>query len=157
MTPRPFLWGVAMLLVGLAVAPWLETTPAMDNKPESAAATPADELNFNDPGPLESYDALMQRPVFVASRRPAITPDIRSGGAGEVLLLDRYPIVGVIIAGEQRLVLIRKAAGDTVSRIRQGTELDGWTLTEVSQERLVLEMAGTRKEVPLQNKGGGAD
>jgi len=157
MTPRPFLWGIAMLLAGIAAAPWLETPPAADVKPGSVTAPPAVELNFNDPGPLESYDALMQRPVFVASRRPSITPDIRSGGAGEVLLLDRYPIVGVIIAGEQRLVLIRKAAGDTVSRIRQGTELDGWTLTEVSQERLVLEMAGTRKEVPLQNKGGGAD
>lgn len=68
-----------------------------------------------------------------------------------------YPVVGVVIAGEQRLVLIRKAAGDTVSRIAQGAELDGWTLTEVSRERLVLEKAGNRKEVSLQNNGGSAD
>ncbi len=157
MTPRPFLWGIAVLLAGLAVAPWLQTTQAVDAKPESVAAPPAPEFNFNDPGPLESYDALIQRPVFIASRRPVVAPDIRSGGAGEVLLLDRYPVVGVIIAGAQRLVLIRKAAGDTVSRIEQGTDLDGWTLTEVSQARLVLEKAGSRKAVSLQNRGGSTD
>ena len=73
------------------------------------------------------------------------------------MLLGIYPVVGVVIAGQQRLVLIRKAAGDTVSRIAQGAELDGWTLTEVSRARLVLEKAGNRKEVSLQNNGGSAD
>jgi hypothetical protein len=154
---RLVLGAISIVLAGLAAAPWLETTPAGDARPQEAATHSAPEFDFNDPGPLEIYDALLQRPVFVASRRPLTVPDIAPGRPGEVLLLERYPIVGVIIAGERRLVLIRKAAGDTVSRIEQGAELDGWTLTEVSRQRLVLEMAGNRKEVSLQNNGSSTD
>lgn len=157
MTIRLLLGLISIVLAGLAVAPWLETTPFEDARPHEATGHSAPEFEFNDPGPLETYNALLQRPVFVASRRPITASDTAPGRPGELLLLDRYPIVGVIIAGEQRLVLIRKAAGDTVSRIEQGAELDGWTLTEVSRQRLVLEMAGNRKEVPLQNTGSSTD
>lgn len=149
---------MAVLLAGLAIMPWLRDPVSTDNGPQSPTHTPQARSNFNDPAPLAQYDEIIQRPVFVASRRPAAAPAATSPGKpGEVLLLDLYPVVGVVVAGEQRLVLIRKATGDTVSRIAQGEELDGWTLTEVSRERLVLEKAGNRKEVFLQNNNGSTD
>ncbi len=157
MNVRQILLVVSVLLTGSAIAPWLRDPMATGGNPETGATGRQTPFDFSDPGPLAAYDEIIQRPVFVASRRPALVPAANMGQTGELLLLDRYPVVGVVIAGEQRLVLIRKAAGDTVSRIEQGAELDGWTLTEVSRERLVLEMGGSRKEVPLRNNGGSAD
>lgn len=157
MSLRYLLLGLCGLLGAIAVLPWLIDPMPGQAGPEIAAPAPQTPIDFNDPGPLESYDEIIQRPVFVASRRPLAAPVPPTGQTGETLLLERYPVVGVVIAGQKRLVLIRKAAGDTVSRIEQGAALDGWILTEVSRERLVLEKDGTRKEVTLQNNGGSAD
>ncbi len=157
MTVRNILLMAGVLLTGIAIIPWLRDPMATGDSQDIVATGPQTQPGFNDPGPLAAYDDIIRRPVFVSSRRPVATPALKHGQTGEVLLLDRYPVVGVVIAGQQRLVLIRKAAGDTVSRIEQGAELDGWTLTEVSRERLVLEKSGNRKEVSLKNNGGSAD
>jgi len=157
MTMRKILLTAGAVLTGIAIIPWLRDPMVTDSGPGVAINTPQAPSDFNDPGPLEKYDEIVQRPVFVATRRPVVAPALNPGHTDEVMLLGIYPVVGVVIAGQQRLVLIRKAAGDTVSRIAQGAELDGWILTEVSRERLVLEKAGNRKEVSLQNNGGSAD
>ncbi|MEQ1890632.1 MAG: hypothetical protein ABL951_15870 [Alphaproteobacteria bacterium] len=157
MKARQVLLAACLLLAGIAIAPWLRTPAAAPDSVQTGAASPLRQFELNDPGPLDGYGQAIQRPVFVASRRPAVAPAANSSRSGEVLLLERYPVVGVVIAGPQRLVLIRKAAGDTVSRIKQGAELDGWTLTEVSRERLVLEKDGNRKQVSLQNNASTTD
>lgn len=157
MKARKVLLAAGVLLTGIAIAPWLRTPAPAPDSLHTNPASPLLHFELNDPGPLDGYGQAIQRPVFVASRRPAAAPAANPGHSGEVLLLERYPVVGVVIAGQQRLVLIRKAAGDKVSRIEQGAELDGWTLTEVSRERLVLEKDGNRKRVSLQNNAGSTD
>ena len=154
---RPILWLASSLLVLTCAWPWLATAPVQQQTPNAPVAQSAEAFDFNDPAPLESYTEFVSRPVFVASRRPTGLAPNPNRKAGEKLLLDRYPIVGVVINGQQRVVLIRKAAGDTVSRIEQGAALDGWTLTEVTRERLVLEMGANRKEIPLQNNSEKTD
>jgi len=154
---RPILWLACALLALAAAMPWLETAPVPQQVSDAPAAQTAAAFDFNDPAPLESYAEFVSRPVFVATRRPAGPASSPDRKAGEILLLDRYPIVGVVINGQQQVVLIRKAAGDTVSRIKQGAVLDGWTLTEVTRERLVLEMGENRKEIPLQNNSDKTD
>lgn len=157
MTKRRILLLVCVLLTGIALAPWLRGPMQTRVGAGIEATAPQMQPDMNDPGPLQSYDEILRRPVFVATRRPAIAQKTIQAHSDAVRLLDRYPVVGVVIAGQQRMVLIRKSAGDTVSRIAQGEMLDGWTLTEISSGRLVLEMAGARKEVSLQNNGGSAD
>lgn len=154
---RPILWLVCVLLALAGAWPWLATAPVQQQIPATSEAQSEAAFDFNDPARLESYTEFVSRPVFVASRRPAGLAPNPNRKAGEKLLLDRYPIVGVVINGQQRVILIRKAAGDTVSRIEQGAVLDGWTLTEVTRERLVLEMGANRKEIPLQNNSDKTD
>lgn len=144
------------LLAGAALAPWLyETTGAGVQFSPSQPVKPAPP-DFNDPGPLEAYNGILERPVFLASRRPGPPLENTRRQPGEVLLLDRYPVVGVVVAGEKRMVLIRQGPEAAIRRIEQGSVLDGWTLSEVTRERLVLEMAGNRKEVFLKKNGGEA-
>lgn len=158
MNLRRILMLLCLAFAGLAVLPWLRqpmTTAGDFRQPQDVQRQTA--VNFNDPGPLAAYEEILQRPAFVASRRPTAAIQPTASATGEVLLLDRYPVVGVVVAGGRGIVLIRKAAGDTVSRLEQGATLDGWTLTHVSRNQLVLEMAGQRKEVDLQKNGGSVD
>lgn len=157
MIRRQVLVVTSVLLTGIAIIPWLRDPIAAADSIEIGVRSSQTQINFHDPGPLETYEEIIRRPVFVATRRPSAAPASNSGAPGEILLLDRYPVIGVVIAGEQRMLLIRMPADDTVSRIKQGAVLDGWTLTEVTRERLVLEMAGSRKEVSLRNNGGSSD
>lgn len=149
------LAGVCGLLAVAALAPWLRgilpAAPAA-RSPASAAADGGEA--FNDPAPLESYTEILRRPVFLAARRPA---EAAKSAAAQPRLLGRYIVAGVVIAGARRIVLLRRAEGDRVSRIEQGAELDGWTLAEVSRQRLVLEKAGQRQEFSLQPEAAGAD
>lgn len=147
---------VVCVVLGIAaIVPWLNTAPrqsaaAAGDSPESLVMP-----GLNDPAPLDSYTETLRRPVFLASRR---TVDEQAQTAtGEPLLLGRYKVAGVVIAGERRIVLIRQGTGDKVSRITQGTELDGWTLTEVTRQHLVLEKAGQRQEFVLQQGKSGAE
>ena len=156
MNLRALLFTLMALLAGAAIAPWLYGTAGADPQtPPDHRAAPA-PLDFNDPGPLESYVAILERPVFLASRRPAAPHKNPRGQPGEVLLLDRYPVVGVVVAGDTRMVLIRQEPDGSIRRIALGAVLDGWTLSGVTRERLVLEMAGNRKEVLLKRNGGEA-
>ncbi len=140
---------VVCVVLGIAaIAPWLdreprEIAPAASDSPESLVIA-----GFNDPAPLDSYIETLRRPLFQASRRPV--DEVAKTTTGAPLLLGRYQVAGVVIAGERRIVLIRKGAGDKVSRITQGADLDGWTLAEVTRQHLVLEKAGQRQEFVLQ-------
>ena len=145
-----------LLLAGAALAPWLHGTAGTGRQQTPGQPAPPAPLDFNDPGPLETYDGILERPVFLASRRPGPQVENRPGQPGEVLLLDRYPVVGVVIAGGTRMVLIRQETDGSIRRIAQGAVLDGWTLSEITRERLVLEMAGKSREVLLKKNGGEA-
>jgi len=157
MTSRRLLQMACILLTGMIILPWLRNPGTEDVASLTPHINDESPQDFNFPGPIETYRDILDRPVFVATRRTAADAAPVPHQPNEVVLLDRYPVVGVVVAGDQRLVLIRKSAGDTVSRIEQGAVLDGWTLTEVSRARLVLEKAGQRKEISLHNKGGTAD
>ncbi|MSP42070.1 MAG: hypothetical protein EXR08_01670 [Alphaproteobacteria bacterium] len=157
MNIRRLLQMACILLTGMIILPWLRDPGAGEATPLNPGMNSESPRDFNFPGPIETYRDILDRPVFVAARRMPADAASFPHQPNEVVLLDRYPVVGVVVAGDQRLVLIRKSAGDTVSRIEQGAELDGWTLTEVSRARLVLEKAGQRKEISLHNKGGSAD
>lgn len=156
MMPRLLLSIACVMLAGVAVLPWLRDPMATDLAVRTETSTEQAQPDFNLPAPLDANPDVIRRPIFVASRRLPEAEAI-AGAPGETLLLERYPVIGVVVAGDRRLVLIRKAAGDTVSRLEQGAQLDGWTLTEVSRTRLVLEKDGARKEVILRNNGGSAD
>jgi hypothetical protein len=151
MKQRRLLQAACLLLLGIALFPWWRGRIEAGRVPADPGIAAQELQDFHMPAPVEAYQDILDRPVFVATRRMAVFPAPVPRQANEILLLDRYPVVGVVVAGEQRLVLIRRAAGDTVSRIEQGADLDGWTLTEVSRARLVLEKAGERKEISLQN------
>ena len=105
------------------------------------------------PARLQDYSQTVSRPLFVASRRPSSTVNAPvAAQPGQKLLLERYPVVGVVVAGDRRIVLIRTGQSDKVVRLQQGEMLDGWSITEIAHGRIVLEKAGAEEIFLLHGK-----
>ncbi|SLN56813.1 hypothetical protein [Oceanibacterium hippocampi] len=130
------LWLLLLaIFLGLAVLPWLRPASAPERAGE-VASRPADGVAASLPEvpPLDSLEATRQRPLFVATRRPprgivAATPE-RPG-------LGNYRMRGAIVAGDARIVLLEGPDGKTL-RLREGAEVDGWTVREITDDRIVL-------------------
>lgn len=106
------------------------------------------------PARLQDYPQTLSRPLFVASRRPASRAGAPLAAAqpGQRLLLDRYPVLGVVVAGERRIILIRTGQSDKVERLQQGDVLDGWSISEIAPGQIVLEKAGAEEIFLLRGK-----
>lgn len=148
---------VCMTLAVLAALPWRtinggETISVASTRASvpSARSTAA----ILDLPPLSSYSVTVERPLFAASRRRANqTPEM-----GEKdLLLGRYRVSGIVIAGDRRIVLIEPVDGDKVRSIQQGEELEGWTLAKIDTGTLVLEREGERRTIDLHRSASGTE
>jgi hypothetical protein len=103
--------------------------PAIRPLAAAGASAPAPELAPLPP--ITSYAAIVERPLFAPSRRPVpgvsvIGPSIES----------RYRLVGIVSSGGKRKAFI--ADGSRRSEIAEGDNLDGWTVKEVAQDRVLL-------------------
>ena len=124
------LGGVAVLLTGLAIWPWL-VPPTPATRPLAAPQTSAPARLLAPLPPLTTFVAIVERPLFAPSRRPppgaaAIGPSIES----------RYRLLGIVGSGPKKKAFI--AEGAHRSEITEGDTLDGWTVKEIAQDRVLL-------------------
>lgn len=144
---------VCLLFALATAAPWLGV--ARDPTRISTVGTSADAAHrpevdltaLSVPG-LDAYPQTRERPLFLSTRRViAAAPD----GAGDTVggLMDRYVFTGVVIAPDQRLVLLRPIGGGGVQRVAEGDVLDGWLIEEIANDFLTVVADGRRQVVPL--------
>lgn len=129
----------------IAVRPGAE--PAIDGDvPDPVEAAPI---------ALSEFTETVDRPLFAADRRPpaaappapvAETPVMRTTVAPPSLELS-----AVIIDGARRLALFRAAGGSGGSRrAEEGSEVEGWTVSAVRPDGVVLERDGATHEMVLR-------
>ena len=126
------LAGAALGLAVIALWPWIVApTPSLHPRaappPAAPAAAPAPLP------PLASYKAVVERPLFSPSRRAppgaaatALAPSIES----------RYRLVGVMGTGAKHRAFV--ADGPRRLQIVEGDLLDGWTVRQIAQDRVIL-------------------
>ncbi len=143
-----FPWGYA---VGVRLYERIQPEAAgMGEVPETRQQVPTLLM----PARLQDYPQTLSRPLFVASRRPASgagAPPV-AAQPGQRLLLDRYPVLGVVVAGERRIILIRTGRSDKVERLQQGDVLDGWSISQIAPGQITLEKAGAEEIFLLHDK-----
>jgi hypothetical protein len=136
------------LLLAGALLPWL--LPANRLVDASLPAAVRSETSAPPPlalQPIESYAAMVERPLFTATRRAApagVAPAERNAG----LILGRYRLTGVIVTPHKRSILLA-SAGNRTQTVVQGEAIDGWTLKTVERDRIVLENGGKQEVVPV--------
>ena len=121
------LGALSAVFAVLALWPWLvPPIPASRPPVESSVAAPA-LSSANLPG-LAAYAAIVERPLFVPSRRPP--PGATSSIEG------RYRLLGIVGAGAKRRAFV--ADGTRHTEVGEGDAIDGWTVKEIDQDRVLL-------------------
>ena len=142
---------VALLVVAAAfwllpIERWLpEPLPAVQGRGQSPAlGAPLGQLIA--PPARQTFSAVVERPLFNASRRAPSAAPLSVGG--EPMLLGRYRLSGVVVMAERRLALLADASGQHI-KVEEGGDLDGWRMLSISPRRLVLSRADERLEFAL--------
>lgn len=142
-----------LVVVGALVIPYLLWTGA-DEWPAQRAVAPASRPDATTGEaaatgqagvlpvlpPLESFAALVERPLFSPTRRPP--PPAREPEAepaeSEVDTAPRFQLVGTVTRQQEVFALILQETGGSVRWATRGEEIDGWTIVEVGQNHLVV-------------------
>ncbi|MEM9533707.1 MAG: hypothetical protein AAGA23_22485 [Pseudomonadota bacterium] len=166
------LAGCALLTAGI-VALWSGFGQTIDPAPPLAAARPGGagagaSEEFALPG-FESFDEVIQRPLFNDDRRPlepTVTETPTEPGVGEPggpPAELNVAVTGIIITPQQKLAMVTNNVSKEFLRLKEGMSLDGeqagWTLRSIEPRRLVFDGGAGTAEVKLETytqalKGG---
>lgn len=140
----------AMVAIEAANPPQLDrqpvTTPPEAVLPDNLESPPAG--NFALP-PLDAYSEIVERPLFISSRRPPEEPEVvEQKQPGEV----SFTLLGVAVTPERNLALLQIDGAGKVARMEVGEEVNGWQLEAVHADGIVLRKNETIKNVPLVRK-----
>jgi hypothetical protein len=132
---------VLAAIVGLELGEELPIAPRVTAAPPAALEVPRRErLSYDPPAPGE-FDAIANRPLFSASRRPFVPeaeeqlpePEAASEAAGPDVEL-----VGVLLSGTRRAALLAPASGGQAQWLDEGQAVGGWVIEGVQADRAML-------------------
>ncbi len=134
------------------------------------APPPADRMelpSFDGLGllpPVETFDAIVERPLFAPSRRPFTAPEPvvveeTYEPAPDAPLEPGIVFVGTVRRGDRVLALVDREDGGGVDTVRIGATINGWQVLAIEDRALELGQAGERRSLAMfapQDGGGGA-
>lgn len=146
---RSSLLALCMVLAGVMALQEQRSAPAVDHVPGPHASVETPTLA--DSGftfaALERYGAIVERPVFYPSRRPPREPGKgKTADPGERELL----LAGVLIMSDRKLALLQQPGSPDIIRLRPGSELYGWVLMDVSEDRVTMRRGTELRELRLR-------
>lgn len=111
-----------------------------------AARTPAPfTLPKPQPEPIEALAAALERPLFIASRRPPAAP-VTAPAALDATL------AGVLTDGPEKVAIVTLAGADQALRLREGDTFQGWSVVRIDTDAVVLERNGRTERLVLTYK-----
>ena len=115
----------------------------------SAKAVPAVPTVLHyDMGPIDRFSATIERPLFVATRRPPGDEPMPTAAAPAVEPLDLI-LKGVIISGVGGIAILSEASGGGKLTMAQGKQYKGWTLAEILPERVIFRRGNQEQSLAL--------
>ncbi|MDD5412517.1 MAG: hypothetical protein PHF31_14090 [Methylobacter sp.] len=104
--------------------------------------------------PEESYVDLVARPLFIEGRKPVNEPSPEEVQAAAKSESFDWQLNGVYSTKKTISALFSrsksKVAKDNYRKITVGDDLDGWKLTEINKDRVMLKQGGNEKELLLR-------
>lgn len=100
--------------------------------------------------PLEpTYAAMLERPLFVPTRRPPpppppVVPPKPAMRKGQFLL------VGVILTKDKKIAFLREIANGKMLRVEEGKEINGIRVASMEKEKIVLKQWDDQEELVLK-------
>jgi hypothetical protein len=100
--------------------------------------------------PLEqAYTQTQSRPLFVVTRRPAPPPPALAA-AKTAMQKGQFILLGVTIAKDVSIALLKESNGPKMYRVKMGTEVNGMKLDKVEAEKVTLTQGDDSEELTLK-------
>jgi hypothetical protein len=147
------LLGIAAGLSSLLIFQvWLVLPPSSPSARAAAAAaaqSPAanEPLGFALP-PRNSLRAFVERPLFEKSRRSA-----EAYAPAETAVLADVALIGVIIAPDENIAILRQHSSTEPVRARIGDAIGAWTVAQITQTSVLLRNDDAVQWVSLREGG----
>jgi hypothetical protein len=149
------LAGLAVLLAVGVVLEFIAARPGADRTPARRAS--AAETKLLPPivavAPEQAYPETSARPLFTPARR--LVPEVIAV-AQPTFQPGQFVLLGVTIAGDTRIALLREKASGRIHRIARGGEVNGIKVAAVEPETVTLAMGGQQEQLPLTVQKAGA-
>jgi hypothetical protein len=97
--------------------------------------------------PLQSFAAITDRPLFSQSRQPS-----PQGSDDSLGPWSSFVLAGIIISPTSREALILHGKPPTIVHVQEGQDIDGWLITSILPDRVVLRGGTTEHELKLIDK-----
>ena len=116
----------------------------------------ADELPDIDltKQPEESYADLVARPLFINGRKPVAEPTPETAQVAVVPVNFDWQLIGIYSTEKNLSALFSrsksKLAKDNYRKITLDNDLDGWKLTKIDKDRVLLKQGDNEKELLLR-------
>ena len=91
--------------------------------------------------PLDTYREVTARPLFSATRRPAATASHAAAPMAS------FALAGVVISSDGRVALIRQGKTPGLIRVKEGQQIEGWTVRSIAADRVVVSNGAADAEI----------
>jgi hypothetical protein len=158
---RALAWVLAAAMVLISMWRWLSLAdrdePSLESRQKATATHALAPVMLPEQAALEDYRFALERPLFHPSRRPF--PDRKTLVALEAAAKTKQTVPaaaappppppppsppqgvqlrGTVLAGPLQSAVFERTSGQTYVRVREGEQLDGWTLVKIGREEVVL-------------------
>ena len=135
---------VAVIAVELGVGGLSAAVPGQPSKRANAG-----EAKLLPPivaaAPEQAYPEMVARPLFTPTRRPAPEAVVQSA-----VVRGQFILLGVIVAGDTRIAMLREKASGRLHRVERGKEVNGMKVTEIEREKVTLGQGDDKEVLTLQ-------
>jgi hypothetical protein len=105
------------------------------------------------PPPADRFSEIAERPLFVPGRRPQ--PDEAAAAPTPAPPRPTLVVQGVVLTPERRYAVIRHGNPPKLDSISEGATVDGWKVTSIDTDRIVLSAAAATVEFEVAKSGHG--
>ena len=139
------LLALATLCLGLLFMIGSELMPRRTDVTRAAPVAAAARIDPNVQAgfamsPLGAYAAVLERPLFSRTRRPAAQ-------AGLLPASSSFTLVAIVISGDDRHALLASGQPAKTVRVTAGEDVGGWTVESILADRVIVRHGDQREEV----------
>ncbi len=103
--------------------------------PAAAVEPLPPEPSFSMP-PIEDFAESVERPIFLATRRPRAGPAPEEAPPAPTAL--SFVLEGVVITSARRWALLRPEGGGDIIRLAEGDQVGGWQVIAIHPDKVSL-------------------
>ena len=135
---------IAIAMLGLKIYGQLAARPAQGESvvvvaDETAEPFELPEIEAYVPPPAAQFSAIVDRPLFNESRRPAVLSDgDGEGDEGPAAESIEATLLGVVVGDKTRVALLLPDDDPEIQRLHLGDSFRGWKVEEIAPRRIVL-------------------